>query len=1300
MSVRSVFKKMFSNTEREDDNQEGTNLSTEEIVTEESTPSSSSSAKMIVCQGAKCRCNQSETPTQIELKVLSQMKYYINDGEGSQKLIASTMDVPLPFDAPFFGNCKLKPSGSNFLPCAPALSQWQKPYENVELSNGGKILTEESTAMCTIGGTIKIEEHGQDPAQINESQVQNGTLAVATLLNPALDEADIEILAGGASDGDTEDQKGASVKKIATVDGKNKYVKEQWINFKVSKWYNSAAENKDKVNWIVYDKDKNQLQMHEDIGETFDIRFTKNGTYIIEAYGGSAGGQHAATHTVHIKNPELHTITKNVKEKIRPAEQATFTLAVDMPDALDVSQINEIQWAVYRSTNRGSTYTETIENVMLGTTNIETATFAEKGWYQIKATWQEKTLSTKLRVGANGITAIKSDKTSMRTGNDSIKFSVPQSAYSIVPPLEEEKQAVKWIVYDSTFNEVTTLSGKTGETFTFSDHKTEGIYYVEAYMNSSEIKKVKNGRTSNCVKKVIVTTPKVTLVKWSTKEGALKANCGYEEEVLMNITLHAFNNQKIKLKFYNIQTDLSKTVIAETEAIVVDQTGKVAYTMKFPKDTYKSKLINGQEKGTGFVACEVLPFNDNDIIKSGTIGMYFIPGTTLHIKSKEAVCGVHFEKEGKRVRNVHFDETITCHFRTYNLIGKKVTINLYRLDSFLYIDHLNPDDKIASYTATVDSQGRASFDVCVEEKYNGYFSTREKFYLELEDTQWYSKAQQTQGTFIAFTKKDILENQVNPVVVEESIVKNKNVKCIRCETDLITLDLEKVLDAQGSPDIQDLPINKKEGKRVFDYLPHLNKYMKEFGINDNCRRRGHFLGQVAKETAFWSYIESFNHSVNSLKSIFRNFKTTEGKQKADEWGYTSSRKAEKVKIANWAYAKGSKATELGNDEVTDDDWGNENADGYKYRGRGLVQLTGKANYKAFQEWYDKKKSKYSWPDYNFETNPEKVIEDSLIVALSAIYFWDKSSMNVKADMGEKETDVNRISNIINSGESDNKKTMRYENFVAALNQVREKSECTIINYTPPDNEGYYVFKNGDIKFIEGGKDVNYFVETEEGSNTFKKAATLTKNGYGFVKFPETGDGFGSYSSPNTDVGGIDTHARRGKKSNPTYITTEHQGKGDRYLLPKTAAALFGVSSELGILGYKIDFGDMSSENGSDPGKPGSHHSGHGHLGKRIGLDVDWRYLNSEGKSVRGNCTDTWFNLEKNKDVFDMAIKYHMNYNFTSDKELSSKYTKKNEHKLKVVHYDSHGGHKNHGHSGFSTKFKPTKVSSIDVTIIE
>ncbi len=1288
----SALKKIFTDPNNETNNNAADGASssdTPEGTDDENNEdtSNTSAAKTIVCQGGKCSCNQSETPTQIPLKVTTQSKFYINDENGSDKLIASTMELGQPFDAPFFGKCKLQPSGSSFLPCQPAITQWQKPYENVELANGGKILTEDSTAMCAIGGMIKIEDHGQDPVQVNEAQIQNGTLAVTTLLNPMITEADLEILAGGGFDGDTTDDTGASVKKITTIDSKTKYIKDQWISFKVSKWYNENAADKDKVNWVVYDDAGETLHTYQDKGELLDVRFSEDGTYKVEAYGGSAGGTKAATYTVTIKKPELNSVDKNVAAKIRPGEQATFTLAVDMPEVLDVATVEDVQWAVYKSTNKGRTYTETVENAVAGNTYKETVTFAEKGYYKIKATREEKTVETTLRVGLNGVTMIQLDKTSMRTHNDTIKLKVPDNAYSIKPPTAEEKQAIKWVVYDSAFNEVTALSGTTGETFEFSDHTTEGDYYVEAYMNTSEIGRIKKGKTSSCIKKVTVTTPSVKRMEWTDSKGRYKTTCGFDEEVYVKLKLEAFNDQKIKLKFYNIQKDSSKTTIAETRAIKVDNKGEVHYKIKFDKNTYKEKLTNGSQKGAGYVVYEVLPDDDKEVIKHAKAGMsHFEHGMKINVKSKAAISGIFFEKSDKRVRNVLFDDTISCHIKSYNLIGKTVTIHLYRYDKALWADFLNPDDTVNSYTATIDSEGKASFDICIEKKWNGWVGTRETFYIEVDDVPWYSKAIRTQGVIVGFTKKDKLQNQVNPVVVEQSTFKKKNTKCIRCETDLITLDLEKVLDAHGG----DLPLSNKYGKRVFDYLPDLNKYMKEFGINDNCRRRGHFLGQVAKETGFWSYNEDFVYNASKLKSTFGNFKTTEGKQKADDWGKTSSKNADEVEIANWAYAKGSKATELGNEQVTDDDWGNENHDGYKYRGRGLVQLTGKSNYKAFQKWYDKKKNKYSWPNYNFETNPEKVTEHSLIVALSAIYFWDKNNMNLKADMGEKETDVLRISNIINSGESDAKKLVRYENFVAALNQVRENSDCTIINYTPPEDAGYYVFKDGTIKYIAGGKEINYYVETEEGNNTFKKVATLTKNGYGMVKFPETGDGFGSYS--NGDIGGIDHNAKKRKSGQTIYTTTEYQGKGDRYLLPRTAACLFGMASELGVLGYIVDFGDMSSENGSDPGKPGSHHSGHGHLGKRIGLDVDFRYVNSSKKSVRGEFTESWFNFDKNKKIFEVAKKYNFGKNYT---------TKTNSVDLTVVEGTRHSSHHDdHGHLGLNTSFSAIKIDTINVNKVE
>ncbi len=110
----------------------------------------------IVCQGASCACKHGSTSD--SLKVISTHKEYVNEIEGSTKMIATTMDIGVPFEAGNFGNCKLQSSS-----CTPSIVEWKDFYEKVTLSNQGQILTEKSKAVCAIAGTpcVEITFHGQ-----------------------------------------------------------------------------------------------------------------------------------------------------------------------------------------------------------------------------------------------------------------------------------------------------------------------------------------------------------------------------------------------------------------------------------------------------------------------------------------------------------------------------------------------------------------------------------------------------------------------------------------------------------------------------------------------------------------------------------------------------------------------------------------------------------------------------------------------------------------------------------------------------------------------------------------------------------------------------------------------------------------------------------------------------------------------------------------------------------------------------------------------------------------------------------
>jgi hypothetical protein len=107
------------------------------------------SEKHFVVQGAVCKCKFSEDPSKTDkIKVKSHKKHFGNDQEGSEKLIATTKEIGQTLEKNTFGNCKKQPAGNSFLPCQAVITKWSGFYENVTLSNQGKILLENSKGTC------------------------------------------------------------------------------------------------------------------------------------------------------------------------------------------------------------------------------------------------------------------------------------------------------------------------------------------------------------------------------------------------------------------------------------------------------------------------------------------------------------------------------------------------------------------------------------------------------------------------------------------------------------------------------------------------------------------------------------------------------------------------------------------------------------------------------------------------------------------------------------------------------------------------------------------------------------------------------------------------------------------------------------------------------------------------------------------------------------------------------------------------------------------------------------------------
>lgn len=167
-----------------------------------------------------------------------------------------------------------------------------------------------------------------------------------------------------------------------------------------------------------------------------------------------------------------------------------------------------------------------------------------------------------------------------------------------------------------------------------------------------------------------------------------------------------------------------------------------------------------------------------------------------------------------------------------------------------------------------------------------------------------------------------------------------------------------------------------------EYIDALNKVLPENNI-DTPLRVSHFLAQVIHESGhFRTNVENLNYSASALKSVFKKYFPT------DELANQYARQPEK--IANRVYAN-----RMGN--------GNEaSGDGWKYRGRGLIQLTGKNNYTACK---DEMK-------IDIVKNPDLLLVPEYALK-SACWFWNKNNLNQYAD----KDDIKTITKRINGGEN-------------------------------------------------------------------------------------------------------------------------------------------------------------------------------------------------------------------------------------------------------------------------------------------
>ena len=198
-------------------------------------------------------------------------------------------------------------------------------------------------------------------------------------------------------------------------------------------------------------------------------------------------------------------------------------------------------------------------------------------------------------------------------------------------------------------------------------------------------------------------------------------------------------------------------------------------------------------------------------------------------------------------------------------------------------------------------------------------------------------------------------------------------------------------------------------ERADKFLASLNDSLAAHAI-DTPLRVAHFLAQVLHESGKMRWVEeNLNYSADALLRVFPRYFS---QAQANDYARNPQR------IGNRVYGN-----RMGNgDEAS--------GDGYRYRGRGLIQLTGKNNYRAFSNWIND----------DVLAAPDRVADRYAVH--SAVFYWNEHNINAAADRD----DIEAVTKIINNGLNglDDRKALLQEakRLIALLPQSATLAQAT------------------------------------------------------------------------------------------------------------------------------------------------------------------------------------------------------------------------------------------------------------------
>ncbi|WP_291287005.1 peptidoglycan DD-metalloendopeptidase family protein [Flavobacterium sp.] len=508
----------------------------------------------------------------------------------------------------------------------------------------------------------------------------------------------------------------------------------------------NGNKNED-INWIVYKSrkgKKDEETIFEDEGTSFSYNFDTEGVYIIEAYGYEHGANNKKSKKsfafVEVKIVAQEIVIRPpsiVKGKlVRPsAKEVLFKTALKYPKIKTLNPLQFYYQIEAKTANKGTTISEEKE---LDSTGSIKLVMPDLGTYKIKVISKDQyALAQEFEISAikNEVTGIgpimgESNKNLFLSGGSFKPFTLEAKTFKINPATDEEKQDVKWIVYDSNNNPYLTSGDiwytekdtpkrkylQKWESFAISVPDKEGHYTVEAF---SDIAK---GVDAKATFKMQVERPQVTEAYWAYSNGDKKKISGFSGEVNhLKAKIPGYENQKVRINFY-LNGSKEPYYYNDTTTNESGEVNKIiAFDAAFQKrfGNLEGKTAKISFKLMGIQNDKLYPFKKNASVNTTAV---------LNVAIGEKITAVYFQHDGKRVTAqdeipLSYDgEYVTIVAKTQNMIGKEIVLTAHRVG----------EEPIFRSKVKIDSEGNASGTFKITRRKGTKIGEKMSYYVGIE----------------------------------------------------------------------------------------------------------------------------------------------------------------------------------------------------------------------------------------------------------------------------------------------------------------------------------------------------------------------------------------------------------------------------------------------------------------------------------------------------------------------------------------------------------------------------------------